>query len=130
MKRTMLALLAALSLVALPVQAGDFEDDLNTLWEVLWDERGGLNSLFKWDITKTHYYRITGDGPSVEAEHIERALREAAELTGLKLQPAPKEMDDEDLPIEYRFVKEHEIDDKTAAKRNFLNLRTLNLKKR
>ncbi|HEY3047137.1 MAG TPA: hypothetical protein VGJ72_06705 [Polaromonas sp.] len=63
--------------------ADKLDDNLQTVWESLWDQRGTPRPLLRWD--KTIRYRIHGADASRHREHIERALKAATDIARIEL---------------------------------------------
>jgi len=63
--------------------ADKLDDNLQTVWESLWDERGTPTQVLRWG--KTLRYRLHGADLSRHQEHIENGLRAAAGTVGVQL---------------------------------------------
>ena len=74
----------ALLLCCLPgaVHADKLEDNLQTVWESLWDERGTPRQLVRWEGSVT--YAITGHEVERHREHIQQAMRAVSDMTQLQ----------------------------------------------
>jgi hypothetical protein len=70
-------------LLPLAVHADKLDDNLQTVWESLWDERGTPRNLLRWDKPLT--YTITGHEVDRHREHIQKAMRDAAQATQLQI---------------------------------------------
>lgn len=67
----------------LAAHADKLDDNLQTVWESLWDERGTPRNLLRWDKPLT--YTITGHEVDRHREHIQKAMRDAAQATQLQI---------------------------------------------
>ena len=79
------AMLALMLLTALPpaARADKLSDNLQTVWESLWDQRGTPRHVIRWEQTLT--YAISGDDAERHREHIQKAMREAAKWSQLDI---------------------------------------------
>ncbi len=75
--------LLALALPAAPARADSLEDNFNTLWEVLWDQRGTPRQASRWEGSIN--YRVSGLDLAENRGRAAEALREAAAATGLSI---------------------------------------------
>jgi hypothetical protein len=74
-------LLAALG----TAHANQLGDDLQTVWEALWDQRGMPRPISRWQANASPIrYRITGLDAASHKTHIVQALEATAASTGLK----------------------------------------------
>lgn len=82
LKRALLATVF-LSVCTGQARADKLDDDLQTVWESLWDQRGTPRQLVRWD--KVVRYRIHGPDSSRHREHIQAALKAATDIARLEL---------------------------------------------
>src|SRR5690349_21282895 len=82
-KSGVVALLAAVVLNPCIAQTDEFDQGMNTMWEVLWHQSGIPTRLVRWegDIT----VRISGVNLATHRQHTLQALRDAAAEAGVKL---------------------------------------------
>ena len=73
--------------------ADKLDDNLQTVWESLWDQRGTPRQLLRWD--KTISYRIHGPDSSRHREHIQSALKAATEVAQLDIIDVSAQVDAE-----------------------------------
>lgn len=66
-----------------PAWADQLDDNLQTVWEVLWDQRGTPTRLLVWDKSKTVTYSIAGPGAKQSKDHIESAIKAVSESSGV-----------------------------------------------
>lgn len=64
-------------------RADKLDDNLQTVWESLWDQRGTPRNLVRWDKSLT--YTISGHEVERHRAHIQKAMREAAQWTKLDI---------------------------------------------
>ena len=64
--------------------ADKLDDDLQTVWESLWDQRGTPRQLVRWG-GPVLSYRIHGGDAARHKTHIESAVKAAADIAGLAL---------------------------------------------
>lgn len=72
-----------LVLLSSAVKADKLDDNLQTVWESLWDQRGTPRNLIRWDKPLT--YSIGGYDFERHQAHIQKAMREAAQQTQLEI---------------------------------------------
>jgi hypothetical protein len=66
-------------------QADSFDDDLQSVWEVLWDQRGSPRHLFFWEKSgKLITYKVHGHEAAKHAPAVAELFAEIAQHTGLK----------------------------------------------
>ena len=82
----------------LAARADSLKSRLNTAWEVLWDERGTPQRVFRWREGVLRY-RLTGAGIGEHREQIAKALALAAQHTGLQIREATGRVDPADGPL-------------------------------
>jgi hypothetical protein len=73
--------------------AGKLDDDLQTVWEGLWDERGTPRQLMRWEHQVR--YRIFGADAPRHREYIIRALEAAGQATHLRMINVSDDIDGE-----------------------------------
>lgn len=64
-------------------RADKLDDDLRTVWESLWDQRGTPAQVMRWG--KIIRYRLHGADASRHQEHIQNGLKAAAETARIQL---------------------------------------------
>ena len=69
-----------------PAHADRLDDDLATVWEVLWDQRGALPSVVRWN--RPVRYRIEGINVGMHRAQIANALQAASAATGVSISEA------------------------------------------
>lgn len=104
------ALLLPLLLCTAPAWADKLDDDLQTVWESLWDQRGTTLWVVRWD--REIRYRIYGPDSARHREHAIKALDDAAQATGLQVINVSDEPDAEKTAmLELEVVKDFELQD-------------------
>jgi TPR repeat protein len=73
-------------LSATSARADKLDDDLQTVWESLWDQSGSPVYLLRWNSAKTVTYQIFGPAADQHRGHVLKALGAASEITGLKFE--------------------------------------------
>ena len=66
------------------VQADQLDDDLQTVWEALWDQRGTPRQILRWDISKTVTYSISGPAAAQNKDHLLKALEAVSQASGVR----------------------------------------------
>lgn len=66
-----------------PAWADQLDDNLQTVWEVLWDQRGTPSRLLLWDKNKKVTYSIAGPGAKQNKNHIENAIKAVSDSSGV-----------------------------------------------
>lgn len=66
-----------------PARADQLDDNLQTVWEVLWDQRGTPSWLLLWDKSKKVTYSIAGPGAKQNKDHIESAIKAVSDSSGV-----------------------------------------------
>jgi hypothetical protein len=85
--RTALCVVACASSGAcLPARADSLDDDLNTVWEATWDQRGSPGQLVRWQ--QPIRYRFVNDREPRQRGYAITALTAAAEAAGVAIGPA------------------------------------------
>jgi hypothetical protein len=77
------ALLAAVVLNPCAAQTDEFEQGMNTMWEVLWHQSGTPTRLVRWE--QDIKVRIYGVNINAHKQHTLQALRDAAAEAGVKV---------------------------------------------
>ena len=104
-------LLGILPAVAL---ADKLDDNLQTVWESLWDQRGTPRQLIKWEQTLT--YSISGSDAERHREHIQKAMSEAAKWTKLEIKEVITSGDEKSTAaLQFEVVKNDELPDTTPC---------------
>ncbi|MGH6640824.1 MAG: tetratricopeptide repeat protein [Polaromonas sp.] len=104
------ALLLPLLLCTAPAWADKLDDDLQTVWESLWDQRGTTLPVLRWD--REIRYRVFGPDSARHREHAVTALQAAAQESGLQLKDVSDEPDAEKTAmLDLEVVKDFELQD-------------------
>jgi hypothetical protein len=75
----------ALAISLLPTaQADTFDDDLQSVWEVLWDQRGTPRYLFFWDKSRPITYKVHGYEAEKHVATVAELFAQMSQHTGLK----------------------------------------------
>ena len=82
-KTGMAALAAAAVFSPCLAQADEFEQGMDTMWEVLWHQSGVPTRLVRWE--QDIQVRIHGVNAAAHRQHTLQALRDAAAETGVKV---------------------------------------------
>ena len=77
-----IALVLLTCLLTTPARADRLDDDLQTVWEVLWDQRGSPQWVYRWGPGPISY-RIHGVDLGQHRSHINAALESAGKAAGL-----------------------------------------------
>jgi hypothetical protein len=77
------AVLAAAVLIPCFAQADEFEQGMNTMWEVLWHQSGTPTRLVRWE--QDIKVRIHGVNLNVHKQHTLQALRDAGTEAGVRV---------------------------------------------
>lgn len=99
-------------LTTLAAHADKLDDDLQTVWESLWDQRGTPRQVMRWE--GPILYRLHGTDTSRHRAHIESALKAVSEIARLELVDVSAQADAEavaGLDIEIvndRALQDHE----------------------
>lgn len=90
--------------------ADKLDDDLQTVWESLWDQRGTPRQLVRWD--KPIRYRIHGADASRHREHILSALKAATDIARIELVDVSGQADAETAAtLDIEVVKDTDLRD-------------------
>jgi hypothetical protein len=109
-------------LMAWPARADRLDDDLASVWEALWDERGTPTRALRWE--QPLRWRMSGKTSERDRATVLAALGEAAKVAGLTLAEAatgtepnvPIEfVDDESLAVESNSACEAHIQSQGSA---------------
>jgi TPR repeat protein len=76
-----------------PTRADTFDDQLQTAWEAMWDERGYPRIVLRWE--QRVIYRIYGTEKHRNTEHVVQALEDAAAAARLSLVDVSQDSDAE-----------------------------------
>ncbi|WP_332775605.1 tetratricopeptide repeat protein [Polaromonas sp.] len=108
-------LLAPLLLLGFGLAHADkLDDDLQTVWESLWDQRGTPQLLARWEHQVR--FRIFGADAARHREHIIRALEAAGQATRLRMINVSDDPDAEKTAtLDIEIVKDHELQDNEAC---------------
>jgi Sel1 repeat len=87
--------LAALLISTIPAaQADTFDDDLQSVWEVLWDQRGSPRYLFFWEkSSRPITYKVHGHEAAKHVATVAELFAEMSLHTGLKFSDRTNEAD-------------------------------------
>jgi Sel1 repeat len=101
-----LLLVVLASSMALPARADRLDDDLNTLWEATWDQRGTPLRLLRWE--QPIRYRLSGADAERQRDTVLTALKAVADVAGVSLGEAPVGGSGSTVPnLEIEIVGEH-----------------------
>jgi TPR repeat protein len=82
-KSGVIAFFAAAVFAPFMAQAGQFEEGMNTMWEVLWHQSGTATRLVRWE--QDIKVRVHGVNAVTYREHALRAVQDAAAEAGVKV---------------------------------------------
>jgi hypothetical protein len=85
------ALLAAAVFSPCLAQADEFDQGMNTMWEVLWHQSGVPTRLVRWD--QDVKVRVFGFNAMAHKQHVLQAVRDAAAEAGVKLTDVSEQPD-------------------------------------
>ncbi len=103
-----------LCLVTGLTHADKLDDDLQTVWESLWDQRGTPRQLVRWD--KPIHYRIHGSEASRHRAHIESALRAATDAARMQIVDVSAQADAEAVAmLDIEVVKDGVLQETTPC---------------
>lgn len=74
-------------------RADKLEDDLNTVWESLWDQRGALAPVVRWEGEVP--FRFFGPDSARHQQHLLGAIQSASQVTGLRFKDVSADADAE-----------------------------------
>ena len=101
-------LLTCLTTVA--AHADKLDDDLQTVWESLWDQRGTPRQVIRWD--KPIWYRLHGTDTSRHRAHIENALQAVSGIARLELVDVSAQADAEAVArLDIEIVNDRALQD-------------------
>ena len=86
------------------------DDDLQTAWEVLWDQRGTPRYLIRWLKTTPVKYRIFGADHARHKTHIQSAVDAVAQASGLKFEDVSDQPDAQNAQLDLEVVTDAAID--------------------
>ena len=89
-----MVLAALLTSLATPAHADRLDDDLQTVWEVLWDQRGSPQWVYRWGPGPISY-RLHGVDLGQHRGHIVGALSAAGQAAGMALNDVSTQADAE-----------------------------------
>lgn len=101
--------------------ADKLDDDLQTVWESLWDERGTPMQVQRWG--RTIRYRIHGADAPRHQEHIQNGLKAAADIARIQLiDVSGKTNADTVTALDIEVVNDSDtaLQDNTACATNYL----------
>ena len=82
-KSGVVALFAAVALAPCLAQADEFDQGMNTLWEVLWHQSGTATRLVRWE--QDIKVRMVGPNMAAHKQHTLQALMDVAAEAGVKV---------------------------------------------
>jgi hypothetical protein len=82
-KSGVVALFAATVFAPFMAQAGQFDEGMNTMWEVLWHQSGTATRLVRWE--QDIKVRVYGTNAAAYRQHTLQALRDVAAEAGVKV---------------------------------------------
>ena len=90
--------------------ADKLDDDLQTVWESLWDQRGTPRQLVRWE--GPILYRIHGQDVPRHREHIENALKAATDIAHIHIIDISSQPDAEaNATLDLEIVKDSQLED-------------------
>lgn len=90
--------------------ADKLDDDLQTVWESLWDQRGTPRPLVRWE--GPILYRIHGADASRHREHIENALKAATDIAHIPIIDVSSQADAQaNATLDLEVVKDSDLED-------------------
>ncbi len=90
--------------------ADRLDDNLQTVWESLWDQRGTPRQVLRWD--RPILYRIHGADASRHQAHIEGALKAATDVARIQVIDVSDKADAEtSATLDVEVVKDNELQD-------------------
>jgi len=112
MRALLLIVAIVASLVALPARADRLDDDLNTVWESVWDQRGVPVRVVRWE--EPVRYKFIGEGllPR-DRRQVVAALAAAGEAAGVDVAEASSAPGSSNIVIEQ--VGEDDLGESTAC---------------
>jgi len=112
MRPSLLIVAVLVSSLALPAWADRLDDDLNTVWESMWDQRGVPVRVMRWE--EPVRYKFIGEAPSSrDRRQMVAALTAAGEAAGVDVAEASSAPGSSNIVIEQ--VGEHELGESTAC---------------
>lgn len=112
LQRLLLIVLTAVLLLPASVQADQVDDDLQTSWEVLWDQRGSPRPLIRWLKSPMPIrYRIFGTDFERHKNQIHQALQAAAQASGLVFQDVSSHADAQTAQLDLEVVGDKALED-------------------
>ncbi len=100
-------MVVACGLLAHSAKADQLDDNLQAVWEVLWDQRGMPQRLTRWKKTDAPVrYRITGQHLNTNNAYIQTAMKAAGQASGLVFNDISDSPDAEkDAQIHFEIIK-------------------------
>ncbi len=112
--RAWLLIVAVLSSsMALPARADRLDDDLTTVWESVWDQRGTPGRLTRWE--QPVRFRISGTDANRHHDFVAAAVTEAGHAAGLTVHELAQPSDGTAANLEIELVGERQLDDHTPC---------------
>lgn len=100
--------------MALPARADRLDDDLNTVWEATWDQRGTPSRLIRWQ--QPIRYRFVDERETRQRETVVAALTSAAEAAGVAIGPAgASDSVGSQANLDIEFVDEHSMGESVSC---------------
>ena len=108
--RASVLIIVLLGVFTSTARADKLDDNLQTVWESLWDQRGTPRNLVRWDKTLT--YAISGHEVERHRAHIQKAMREATLLTKLEVTEVTFQGDEKNTAmLQFEVVKNDALED-------------------
>jgi hypothetical protein len=105
---SLLVLVSLASSMALPARADRLDDDLDTVWESVWDERGSPRRLIRWE--QPLRYRFSGAEGARHHPDVVAALTAVAQAAGVTLSEAVEGATGEaEANLDIEFVSEQAL---------------------
>ena len=109
----------ALCLGLQAAHADKLDDDPQTVWESLWDQRGTPQPLLRWEQPIT--YRIHGQELALHRQHIEKALKAATEMAQLQILDVSQASDPAmTVMLDLEVVSDAELEDNQPCVTQYL----------
>jgi hypothetical protein len=97
--------------MALPATADRLDDDLNTVWESVWDQRGSPMRVLRWE--EPVRYKFIGEDRPRDRRQLVAALIAAGQAAGVDVAEASSAPGSSNIAIE--FVGEDDLSESTAC---------------
>lgn len=99
--------------------ADKLDDNLQTVWESLWDQRGTPRSLMRWEQPIT--YRIHGADSARHRQHIESALKAATDIARIQVMDISQNTDSQATAnLDLEVVTDSELEDNLPCITRFI----------